>query len=109
MPRMTLRLLRLTKQTILSLHSRLLFSPPCPRHIPLDMSSSSDTLPGVQSHALFDILVHHQLYAEIESFKYPEAIDNYGYPFRKDDGVQTTSPLLQNMINKFLLQLPGLN
>ncbi|KAF2179056.1 hypothetical protein K469DRAFT_641714 [Zopfia rhizophila CBS 207.26] len=67
------------------------------------------SLSPAQTHALFDILIHHQLYAEIESFKYASAIDHYGYPFRKDDGVQTTSPLLQNMLNKFVLRLPGLN
>lgn len=67
------------------------------------------TLPlsTAQTHALFDILIHHQLYSEIEAFKYPNAIDLYGYPFRKADGVQTTSPLLQNMVNKFALCLPG--
>jgi hypothetical protein len=61
-----------------------------------------------QTHALFDILIHYQLYSEIEAFKYPNAITSYGYPFRKDDGVQTTSPLLQVMLNKLLLRLPGL-
>lgn len=69
---------------------------------------SSPSLTAAQTHALFDILIHHQLYSEIEAFKYPTAIDKYGYPFRKADGVQTTSPLLQNMLNKFVLQLPGL-
>jgi len=70
------------------------------------MSSSSSLTPA-QTHALFDVLIHHQLYAEIEAFKYPTTIDQYGYPFRKADGVQTTAPLLQNMLNKFVLRLPG--
>ncbi|KAF2269052.1 hypothetical protein CC78DRAFT_529658 [Lojkania enalia] len=69
---------------------------------------SSSTLSAAQAHALFDILIHHQLYAEIEAFKYPDTIDRYGYPFRKEDGTQTTSPLLQCMLNKFVLRLPGL-
>ncbi|CAI6327844.1 unnamed protein product [Periconia digitata] len=60
-----------------------------------------------QTHALFDILIHHQLYAEIEAFKYPQAISRYGFPFTKADGDQTTSPLLQSMLNKFVLRLPG--
>ncbi|KAF2118768.1 PX-associated-domain-containing protein [Lophiotrema nucula] len=68
---------------------------------------STSSLSPAQSHALFDILIHHQLYTEIEGFKYPEAIDRYGFPFRKDDGVQTTSPLLQSMLNKFALRLPA--
>jgi hypothetical protein len=70
---------------------------------------TSPPLTPAQTHALFDILIHHQLYAEIEAFKYPQAISTYGYPFRKEDGVQTTSPLLQNMLNKLALRLPGLD
>ena len=54
------------------------------------------------------MLFRSQLYSEIEAFKYPDAISTYGYPFRKEDGVQTTSPLLQNMMNKLALRLPGL-
>jgi hypothetical protein len=69
---------------------------------------SSSPLTPAQTHALFDILIHHQLYAEIEAFKYPSAISSYGYPFKKEDGTQTTAPLLQSMLNKFVLQLPGL-
>lgn len=69
---------------------------------------SAEVLTPSQTHALFDILIHQQLYKEIEAFKYPDTIDTYGYPFRKDDGVQTTSPLLQNMLNKLALRLPGL-
>ncbi|KAF2787810.1 hypothetical protein K505DRAFT_316031 [Melanomma pulvis-pyrius CBS 109.77] len=72
------------------------------------MAASSPTLSAAQTHALFDILIHHQLYAEIEAFKYPAAIETYGFPFRKEDGVQTTAPLLQSMLNKFVLRLPGL-
>lgn len=70
------------------------------------MSSPAPLTPA-QTHALFDILIHHQIYSEIEGFKYPNAIDQYGYPFRKADGVQTTSPLLQNMLNKFALTNPA--
>lgn len=72
------------------------------------MSSSSAPLAPAQTHALFDILIHHQIYAEIEAFKNPVTIDHYGHPFRKADGVQTTSPLLQNMLNKFALTNPAL-
>lgn len=69
---------------------------------------SDPALTPAQTHALFDILIHHQLYSEIEAFKYPQAIDQYGYPFHKADGVQTRAPLLQNMLNKFVMRLPGL-
>ncbi|KAF2280445.1 uncharacterized protein EI97DRAFT_498619 [Westerdykella ornata] len=78
------------------------------QHAPPSTIMTSPPLTSAQTHALFDILIHHQLYAEIEAFKYPQAISTYGYPFRKNDGVQTTSPLLQNMLNKFVLRLPGL-
>ena len=77
------------------------------RHDSHTMASSP--LSPAQTHALFDVLIHHQLYAEIEAFKHPDAIDHYGFPFAKQDGVQTTAPLLQNMLNKFALRLPGVN
>ncbi|XP_014561931.1 hypothetical protein COCVIDRAFT_85239 [Bipolaris victoriae FI3] len=70
--------------------------------------STTQPLTPAQTHALFDILIHHQVYAEIEAFKYPSTIDQYGYPFRKADGVQSTSPLLQNMLNKFALCNPAI-
>ncbi|KAG9195763.1 hypothetical protein G6011_00884 [Alternaria panax] len=70
--------------------------------------STAQPLTPAQTHALFDILIHHQVYAEIEAFKYPSTIDQYGYPFRKADGVQSTSPLLQNMLNKFALCNPAI-
>jgi hypothetical protein len=70
--------------------------------------STSKPLSPAQTHALFDILIHHQVYSEIEAFKYPSTIDHYGYPFRKADGVQSTSPMLQNMLNKFALCNPAI-
>ena len=72
------------------------------------MASSTAPLTPAQTHALFDILIHHQVYSEIEAFKYPTTIDQYGYPFHKADGVQSTSPLLQNMLNKFALCNPAI-
>lgn len=75
---------------------------------PGDMSSTSVPLTSAQIHALFDILIHHQLYSEITAFKDPAAINQYGYPFKKPEGTQSTSPLLQNMLNKFALTNPAL-
>ncbi|KAH8716913.1 PX-associated-domain-containing protein [Phaeosphaeriaceae sp. PMI808] len=72
------------------------------------MSSNTTPLTSAQTHALFDILIHHQLYSEIEAFKYPATINQYGYPFKKAEGTQSTSPLLQNMLNKFALTNPAL-
>ncbi|KAF4980291.1 hypothetical protein FZEAL_3662 [Fusarium zealandicum] len=41
------------------------------------------TLAPEQTHALFDILTHHETYAEIEGFKFPDAVTDYGYPFAR--------------------------
>lgn len=60
-----------------------------------------------QYRALFDILTHHETYNEIVGFKFPGTIYNYGPPFQ--DSLKTsTSPLLQNLLSKFILKLPGL-
>jgi hypothetical protein len=67
------------------------------------------TLSPAQAHALFDILTHHETYAEIQNFQSPNAIHEYGPPFRKADDVTPTSPLLQTLLTKFALRLPGLN
>ncbi|TFA99388.1 hypothetical protein CCMA1212_008699 [Trichoderma ghanense] len=60
--------------------------------IPASSSSSSSaaaaaaaahTLTKRQTHALFDILTHHETYAEIEGFKAPDAVTGYGFPFAR--------------------------
>lgn len=38
-------------------------------------------LTPAQVHALFDILSHHETYAEIAGFKSADAVEKYGYPF----------------------------
>lgn len=60
-----------------------------------------------QSHALFDILTHRETYTEIEDFKQPGAISQYGPPFQ-DDIAKSQSPILQTLLSKFALKLPGL-
>lgn len=69
------------------------------------MSESKDLTPE-QVDALFDILTHHETYSEIEEFKSPETIKNYGPPFQ-DDKTPTT-PILQALLSKFVLTLPSL-
>ncbi|PFH58634.1 hypothetical protein XA68_13427 [Ophiocordyceps unilateralis] len=70
-------------------------------------------LTRAQRRALFDILTHHQTYAEIQSFRRPDAVTNYGYPFeaadRNDDEDErdSASPLLQMLLTRFILPLPG--
>ncbi|KAK4508633.1 hypothetical protein PRZ48_002372 [Zasmidium cellare] len=60
-----------------------------------------------QSRALFDILTHHETYKEIQDFKFPGAIYSYGPPFQ-DDVNSSQSPILQSLLAKFILKLPGL-
>lgn len=69
--------------------------------------TASATLTPAQAHALFDILTHHETYAEISQFRYPDAINHYGPPFQPAS-TPSTSPLLATMLRKFVLKLPGL-
>ncbi|KAF2767906.1 hypothetical protein EJ03DRAFT_390177 [Teratosphaeria nubilosa] len=71
------------------------------------MAADGATLTPEQSHALFDILTHRETYGEIEDFKYPDAINNYGPPFQ-DHVKKSQSPILQTLVSKFALKLPGL-
>lgn len=74
------------------------------------------TLDSAQLHALFDILTHDETYREAESFKYPYAIKEYGYPFNHDTSQPSTpvynpksaSPLLQLLLTQCILPVPGL-
>lgn len=71
------------------------------------MTDTNATLSEEQSKALFDILTHKQTYREIEDFKDPQAINKYGPPFQAHvDSPQT--PILQTLVAKFILKLPGL-
>ncbi|KAF4120377.1 hypothetical protein GMORB2_3178 [Geosmithia morbida] len=47
-------------------------------------AATTPILTPTQITALFDILTHSQTYAEIESFKYPDAVRGYGHPFTSD-------------------------
>lgn len=65
--------------------------------------------------ALLDILIHHETYAEVQSFQNPEAIENYGWPFvdRDDKGRSaephglSASPLLQLLLSRLVLGAPA--
>lgn len=86
---------------------------------------SASNLSPAQLHALFDILTHHQTYWEIQSFKHPDTIYSYGFPFTQrlvdsedesDDKSGRTpcpvyadksdAPTLQMMLTKIVLSLP---
>ncbi|KAF7559796.1 hypothetical protein G7046_g4342 [Stylonectria norvegica] len=44
---------------------------------------TSASLTTEQTRALFDILTHHETYAEIEGFKLQDAVTGYGFPFAR--------------------------
>lgn len=67
---------------------------------------STSHLTPEQSSALFDLLTHYATYDEICAFKSPTAIKEYGSPFQ--DTKKTSSPILQSLLSKFILPLPGL-
>lgn len=76
---------------------------------------SSATLSLQQLGALLDILVHHETYTEVQSFRDPDAIEKYGYPFdapaRKENGSdisRSSSPLLQLLLTRLVLPAPGI-
>lgn len=71
------------------------------------MAETSSGLTPKQTDALFDILTHRETYTEIADFKIPGAIHKYGPPFQ-DDASTSTSPILQMLLSKFALKLPGL-
>ncbi|KAK1984441.1 PX-associated-domain-containing protein [Colletotrichum cereale] len=74
-------------------------------------------LSAEQVKALFNILTHFETYHEIEAFKKPETIANYGYPFTRTPGAaadapdayarECSAPLLQRIFTRFILKLPG--
>ncbi|KAL9094608.1 MAG: hypothetical protein Q9165_003167 [Trypethelium subeluteriae] len=68
----------------------------------------ADPLSPTQAQALFDILTHYETYREIQAFERPDAISSYGPPFQTDDATISTSPLLQGLLSRFVLTLPGL-
>lgn len=71
------------------------------------MADTSSGLTATQTAAFLDILTHHETYAEIEDFKLPGAIKQYGPPFQDETGKSST-PILQALVSKFVLRLPGL-
>lgn len=81
-------------------------------------SDTPETLNTLQLHALFDLLTHHQTYAEVASFKNPDTISHYGYPFALQHQEEagdlvyeestSASPLLAELLNRIVLPVPGI-
>ncbi|KAK5111035.1 hypothetical protein LTR62_005410 [Meristemomyces frigidus] len=69
--------------------------------------AQTNGLTATQQHALFDILTHHETYQEISDFRQPGVIAEYGPPFQDSLSV-SDSPILQALLSKFILKLPGL-
>ncbi|KAK2025694.1 hypothetical protein LX32DRAFT_596163 [Colletotrichum zoysiae] len=76
----------------------------------------SSPLSAEQIKALFNILTHFETYHEIEKFKRPETIANYGYPFTQTCSAagaapsharEPSAPLLHTVFTRFILKLPG--
>ena len=57
---------------------------------------------------MFDILTHHEAYAEILSLKDPHSISNFGVPLQSTNNQNSSSPLIQILLKCFILVLPGL-
>jgi hypothetical protein len=68
---------------------------------------ATESLSQAQTSTLFDILTHHETYREISAFTQPSRIQGYGPPFQ-DSQNSTNSPILQTLLSKFVLKLPGL-
>ncbi|OTA60719.1 hypothetical protein K449DRAFT_331867 [Hypoxylon sp. EC38] len=72
---------------------------------------TSATLYPQQLRALLDILVHHETYSEVQTFKYPDAIEQYGYPFQQEESGsesgKSSSPLLQLLFTRLVLPIPA--
>ncbi|KAJ2989867.1 hypothetical protein NUW58_g3243 [Xylaria curta] len=68
-----------------------------------------------QLGALLDILIHHETYAEVQSFRDPAAIENYQWPFVNRDKTGgpaephglSSSPLLQLLLTRLVLGAPA--
>ena len=61
-----------------------------------------------QAHALFDILTHHETYAEIQALKDPNIISHFEVPGEPKKPDSSVSPLIQILLHKFVYVLPGL-
>lgn len=70
-------------------------------------SMASPQLTTHQSQALFDILTHHEAYAEIRALRNPATIATFGAPLEPEN-TTSSSPLVQTLLQRFLLNLPGL-
>ncbi|KAK4099440.1 hypothetical protein N658DRAFT_453175 [Parathielavia hyrcaniae] len=88
-----------------------------PGAIPSLAPEAPATLTATQVHALVDILTHHETYVEVERFKDPATISEYGYPFAQNTpdrkgapsyAPESSAPLLAGVFRSIVLPFPGL-
>ena len=61
-----------------------------------------------QANALFDVLTHHETYAEIQALKDPNIVSSFEVPGESNKPGSSASPLLQILLHRFIYVLPGL-
>jgi hypothetical protein len=75
------------------------------------MTAAPKGLSAQQSQALFDLLIHRQLYfGEFLRFNTADGIDGFGPPFAADGDdapPPSSSPVSQSLVSRFVLPLPG--
>ena len=69
---------------------------------------ATQNLSPTQAHALLDILTHHESYCELRALKDTQTIANFGVPLEPKTSRGSSSPLIQILLNSFILVLPGL-
>ncbi|EXJ54384.1 hypothetical protein A1O7_09723 [Cladophialophora yegresii CBS 114405] len=69
----------------------------------------AEMLSPSQTAALLDILTHYDTYAQIREFRRPGSLARYGPPFTAHKDTPSSSPALQALVSRYLLNLPGLN
>ena len=76
----------------------------------LHCKMAAHELSSTELHALFNILSHTQAYEEINSLQSPKSIAHFGEPLEQQNASTDTpsAPLIQAMIKRFILILPGL-
>ena len=65
-------------------------------------------LSAAQAQALFEILTQSEVHREIEQYKFPDPILSYGVPFQSEQPDTPSTPLLQSLLVRLGLKVPGL-
>ena len=72
------------------------------------MGTQQLSLSPKQANALFDVLTHHETYAEIQALKDPKTVSDFEVPGETRKPDSSALPLLQILLQKFIYVLPGL-